>query len=70
MRPQIYGDTIREYARNKGFINEDMDRDDTPYYVIQQVAEWWDNWVYAWDHPAKRRDVTRKLRRSQHEDRR
>ena len=61
-RPQIDGWTIWQFAEDAGLVTSEMDPADERYETVRQVMDWWDAWVYAWDHQPKKRLVDRKLK--------
>ena len=68
VRPEICGSTIWNYALDAGFVAADMDPGSSRYELVKEVAEWWDAWVYAWDHQPRKRRVIHKLKRDQSGD--
>ncbi len=52
-RPLILGDTIRDLSRSK-----DLHPDSAAH--LHRLAEWWDEWVFAWSHERPKRKYTRR----------
>lgn len=55
-RPRITGDAIRQYVHERGWLDVDETSYKRRYAYLDQVANWWDEWAYAYKHnPPKRK---------------
>ena len=63
-RPQVDGSTIWQYAKRAGLVTTEMDPADETYTMVRQLIDWWEAWVYAWDHQPRKRQVVHKLKRT------
>lgn len=52
-RELIHGDTIRELSRN-------ADLPSASAFHLERLADWWDEWVFAWLHERPKRKYRRR----------
>jgi hypothetical protein len=47
-KPSVTGDSIWDYAKEKGWVNSEMEGTEKRYMQIERVRIWWNEWTYAW----------------------
>jgi hypothetical protein len=47
-RPSVTGDSIWQYAKERGWVHSEMKGTERRYKQIGLVQIWWDEWTFAW----------------------